>query len=260
MEVALSPLPASFAELQDSEATMLYLPRLRHRAGHSLLKLRKVGFRKVVPEAGVDAALEDARAAAIRDGWRFEPERADTEVAFSVGMLRIWQRVVDDALPYLLIFEDDVLPHPDIERLGPAYWDDTPRDADFVFMGNQMAPQEVVHHANDRVVAIPAWCLHAFVITQQGAREGLARLRADQAADPDGLAILDAEMKRWMAGERVRYACWNGTMLPRVFPRSDEVPGDGEHMPDIAWAGRDTGLFFQNFALGSAIFPNGRPR
>jgi hypothetical protein len=31
-------------------------------------------------------------------------------------------------------------------------------------------------------------------------------------------------------------------------------------MPDIAWAGRDTGLFFQNFALGSAIFPNGRPR
>jgi hypothetical protein len=259
MEVALSPLPASFAELQATEAVMLYLPRVGVRAEHSLSRLRPVGFHNVRLVAGVDAIVEDARAVAAHDGWRFDPARAATEVAFSVSMLRIWQQLIDGGLPYLLIFEDDVLPHPDIARLGPEYWQETPLDSDFVFMGNQISPYELARHPQ-RVVALPSWCLHSYVITREGALRGLELLRELLVSQPDGLAILDADMKRWMVSGRIRYACWNGTMLPKIFPRSDELDGVDRCPPDVVWAERDTGLFFQNFALGSTMFPSSPPR
>jgi hypothetical protein len=260
MEVALSHLPASFAELQASEAVMLYLPRLQWRAEHSRSLLRQLGFRNVRLEAGVDAALEDARAAAAADGWRFHTTRTDAEVAFSISMLRIWQQVIDAGLPYVVIFEDDVLPHPHIVRVGPEYWDETPRDVDFVFMGNQIdVPQDELGRHPDRIVTLPAYCLHAYVITRAGAVRGLELLREQLEAQPAGLVILDAELRTWMANERIRYACWNGTMLPTILPRSDDPTRSSEYPRDVVWAQRDTGVFFQNFTLGSAMFPDGRP-
>ena len=47
---------------------------------------------------------------------------------------------------------------------------------------------------------------------------------------------------------------WNGTRLPKVFPTSFEIghtfSGEPYH---VAWSPRDTGLFYQNFMLGSSI-------
>ena len=236
---------------------MLYLPRLRSRADHSLAKLRDVGFANVALDAGIDGDRGDAHVLADLLGWRFESRRTAGEVAFCLSTVRLWARVVDEGLPYLLIFEDDVLPRPDVAQIGPLYWDETPADVDFLFMGNQIEPALI---ANDqrRVVAYPSWCLHAYVITRAGARQGLELLREKLARDDHGLAIIDAELKRWMADERVRYACWNGTMLPKLLPHADDVNGSGTS-PDVVWPLRDTGVFFQNFALGSALFPNGRP-
>jgi hypothetical protein len=244
------PLPASFAELQENEAVMLYLPRLEWRAEHSLTRLREVGFRNVALEAGVDSALEDARAAALVDGWRFDPGITPGEIGFSTSMLRIWQRVVDEDLAYLLVFEDDVLPHPDIDRVGQTYWDETPSDADFVFLGSRMDRTDLAR-LSGRVVALPTWCTHAYVVTQRGAAEGLERLR-DQITRADRWPrVLDQELRRWMEDGLVRYACWNGTLLPPAFPRSDEVRGGRVLPTDVAWVDRDTGPFFQNFSLVS---------
>ncbi|MEY2460767.1 MAG: glycosyl transferase, family 25, partial [Acidimicrobiaceae bacterium] len=244
------PLPASFAELQENEAVMLYLPRLEWRAEHSLTRLREVGFRNVALEAGVDSALEDARAAALVDGWRFDPGITPGEIGFSTSMLRIWQRVVDEDLAYLLVFEDDVLPHPDIDRVGQTYWDETPSDADFVFLGSRMDRTDLARLPG-RVVALPTWCTHAYVVTQRGAAEGLERLR-DQITRADRWPrVLDQELRRWMEDGLVRYACWNGSLLPPAFPRSDQVLGGGVLPTDVAWVDRDTGPFFQNFSLVS---------
>ena len=164
---------------------MLYLPRLRWRARHSLRKLREVGFRSVVLEEGVDGTAGDVRAEAERRGWFFDPGLSPGEIGCSLSMLALWERVVEQDLPYLLIFEDDVLPHPDLRQLGPQYWAETPRDADFVLMGNQMKFEEIaaLPDPGRRVVTLPAWCLHAYLITQDGARRGLELLRTALVGD-----------------------------------------------------------------------------
>jgi hypothetical protein len=165
-------------------------------------------------------------------------------------MLRLWRRVVDQALPYLLIFEDDVLPRPDVTSLGPTYWEDTPRDLDFIYLGNQMTVEP--DFRDQRVVRALSWCTHAYIITLEGARRALALLSGLRVSG-QGIDVLDTQVREWMSQEVIQWGCWNGTRLPRVFPISDEVVNLSEAGPDIAWSPRDTGLFFQNFALGSSI-------
>jgi hypothetical protein len=175
-------------------------------------------------------------------------------------MLRLWERVVEERLPYLLIFEDDVLPHPDIAQLGPEYWAETPQDADFVLMGNQMEVSDIAALPDPRlkVVTLPSWCLHAYVITQDGARRGLELVARELASDR-WLSTIDVELRRWMERADVRYACWNGTMLRQAFPSSDEMRGRSELPLDVTRSKRATGPFFQNFSLGSAIWPDREP-
>jgi hypothetical protein len=57
-----------------------------------------------------------------------------------------------------------------------------------------------------------------------------------------------------MSQELIRWVCWNGTSLPKVFPTSFEIGHNFSGEPyDVAWSPRDTGLFYQNFMLGSTI-------
>jgi glycosyltransferase involved in cell wall biosynthesis len=235
---------------------MVYLPRLRWRAKHSLAKLREVGFRNVVLEEGLDGYTGDPRDVGERHGWFFDPCLGPGEIGCSVSMLRLWVRVVEERLPYLLIFEDDVLPHPDIAQLGPEYWAETPQDADFVLMGNQMNVSDIaaLPDPRRRVVTLPSWCLHAYVITQDGARRGLELVARELASDR-WLSPIDVELWRWMEHTDVRHACWNGTMLRQGFPSADEMRGRSELPLDVTRS-RATGPFFQNFSLGSSIWPD----
>ena len=241
-------LPETFSELQASEGVMVYLPRLRPRATHSLARLREAGFENVVVSEGVDASSLDARAVAEAEGWYFDPGLAPSEIGCSLAMIRLWSRVAEEDLPYLLVFEDDVLPHPDVNTLGPRYWAETPVDAELVLMGNHMWAPDVAALPDPArlVVDLPASCLHAYVITQAGARRALELLAADLAGDR-WLAIVDMEIHRWIARHDIRAACWNGTMLDRRYPLADEV-SEGMEVPSdvIRSSCATTGVFWQN--------------
>ena len=239
---------------------MVYLPRLRWRAKHSLAKLREVGFRNIVPEEGVDGLSVDPRGVGERHGWFFDPGLGPGEIGCSVSMLRLWVRVVEERLAYLLIFEDDVLPHPDVAQLGAEYWAETPPDADFVLMGNQMEVPAIaaLPDPRRRVVTLPSYCLHAYVVTQEGARRGLELVARELAGDR-WLSAIDTELRRWMEGGDVRHACWNGTMLRPAFPSSTQMRGRSDRPADVTRSRRATGPFFQNFSLGSAIWSDREP-
>lgn len=247
------PLPATFADLRGARAVMVYLPRLAERARHSLRKLREAGFSNVELVEGVDGSVCDPRAVGRQRDLHFDVNLTAGEIGCSLSMIAVWQRVIDEALPFLLVFEDDVLPHPEVARIGPAYWAETPLDADFVFLGNQMMGREL--HKERRVVTAPSWCLHAYVVTNEGARRGLSLVRRQLDREDRWLSAVDIELRSWMERGDIRHACWNGTMLPPPYPVSSwpSAPGQG---PDVIRAKRDTGLFFQNCALGSATRPH----
>ena len=235
---------------------MLHLPRLRWRADHSLRILAEAGFGNIELTEGFDASVADPRPVAETRGWFFNPDLAPGEVACSLSMLRLWERLVAEDLPYLLVFEDDVLPHPALADLGEAYWAETPSDAEFVLLGNQMHLPYVVDRSR-LVATVPGSCLHAYVVTQDGARRALSLVERSLAQDR-WLSTLDMELLRWMERWEVRFACWNGSLLPKAFPTEDEVLASGSAVAatDIArtkTAG--TGPFLQNFGLGSSIWP-----
>jgi hypothetical protein len=237
---------------------MVYLPRHRSRADYSLAKLRDVGFANVELAEGVDAHTADVREIAASQGWSFRPAVKPGEIGCALAMFRLWRRVVQEGLPYLLIFEDDVLPRPDLDSLGPRYWAETPRDLDFVFLGNRMtvdgsemffAPEE----ADRLVVRGLSWTTHAYIITLQGARRALGLLAGPELRE-QGIDVVDTQIRHWMEQDRIRWRCWNGTKLPKVFKNSFEIGHTYSGEPyDVAVSGRDTGLFYQNFMLGSII-------
>jgi polysaccharide biosynthesis protein PslH len=248
------PVPETFAELQSNPCYMVYVPRVRKRAEHSLKRLRDVGFDNVVLAEGVDGAREDPRVVGERRGFLFDPGLAAGQIGTTLSMIGLWEKVVDEGLPYMLVFEDDVLPHPDIRRLGPQYWAETPRAADFVFLGTQLVVEDLPD-PDQRVVVSPSWCMHAYVITQEGARRALSLLREQLSCFDRWLATTDREVRHWMETGAIRYFCWNGTMLPPPYP-SLEREGDGTNgAPDVVRSTRATGLFFQNLSLGSTIWP-----
>ena len=233
---------------------MVYLPRVRERAERSRERLQEVGFSDVVLVAGVDGALEDVRALGEARGFPFDPGLADGEMGCALSMIGLWEKVVADALPYMLVFEDDVLPHPDIRRLGPRYWAETPRETDFVFLGNQLAVEDLADPAR-RVVVSPSWCLHAYVITKEGARRALALLREQVDGADRWLSPIDIEARRWMQTGAIRYSCWNGTMLDAPYPGTDARREEAAGRSEVVRSTRRSGLFFQNYALGSTIWP-----
>jgi glycosyltransferase involved in cell wall biosynthesis len=252
-------LPSSYAELQAGGGVMLHLPRLRWRADYSLQRLAEAGFVNIELEEGLDASVADPRPVAEGQGWFFEPGLAPGEVACSLSMLRLWERVVAEDLPYLLVFEDDVLPHPSMVERGEAYWAETPPDAEFVMLGNWMYLGDGVDRYR-LVATAPASCFHAYVVTQAGAKRALSLLRRS-LAQGRWLTVLDMELLYWMERWEVRAVCWNGTMLPKVFPTEEVlVSGASSVPPDVARSSAAaTGTFRQNAALGSSIWPRREP-
>ena len=244
------PKPDTFDELKARGGVMVYLPRHRARAEYSLAKLREVGFANVELTEGVDAHTADARQIAATEGWSFRPDLKPGEVGNSLTMFRLWRRVIEQGLPYMLIFEDDVLPRPDLGSLGPSYWADTPGDVDFVFLGNQMTVEP--DDRDRRVVRALSWTWHAYIVTREGARRSLELLASPELRQ--GSDVSDTQVRHWMSQDLIRWVCWNGTSLPKVFPTSFEIGHTFSGEPyDVSWSPRDTGLFYQNFMLGSIV-------
>src|SRR5262249_22350433 len=152
------------------------LPRLRWRAEHSLERLRAVGFDRVGLEEGIDARQVDARAIGRDLGGAFDPRLSDAEGAGALSMLRLWERILVEGRAYLLLFHDDVLPHPDVASVGESYWADTPTEAAFVLLGNR-ASRATLPDPMRGVGVVDAPALHAHVVTQEGARTALGLLR-----------------------------------------------------------------------------------
>ena len=49
---------------------------------------------------------------------------------------------MDDGAPFRVFFEDDVLPHTQIRKVGEAFWNETQKDVDILYMGNMVNPNE----------------------------------------------------------------------------------------------------------------------
>ena len=260
-----SVLPRSWSEfLEEAPCFVLGLERYEERRADACRRVREdVGFRRIFLAEGVDGHARPADLEAVVDelwpGLKWKEGLSHGHRGCSLGHMRLWHHIANSRIPYGVIFEDDVLPHPQIGELGPAWWADTigydegRGPLDMVLLGNQMDPdflegKELIH-----VLESPAYCLHAYVLTAAGARK---LLDAIDVFIYSGRVMYmnDILVFKMMCEGMLNYVCWNRGLVDvgwPVFSLDMDLGYVKTH--DVAVWGRDTGLFYQNARWGTTL-------
>lgn len=246
---------SSFEQFLENGGVILSLPRHEARFRHTKQRLEEVGFQNLRLFNAVDGFHDDLESVAQSLGIvhpldsRMAALKGITGCMFS--HIKIWKKVVDEQLPYLMVFEDDALPHPKFREVAHLWWNITP-DVHITFIGNQINKHnEQAKNPQNLIVRIPVFCLHAYFITLEGAKKLMELVRNEP-----GLKIIDIQLMDWISQGKLSFACWNGSWISekgyeickKDTPR-DTVAKHTDMIVDI----RDTGLIYQNACLGHTL-------
>jgi hypothetical protein len=241
------PVPQRWEDVLNGPAYVINLDSRPDRFAKSAIELERAGFHGYRRFAAVEA--REGRE--LDRGWSDcgSPRFAAWDTRFRelpgkqgcfLSHVMLWQEIVENNLAFACVFEDDVVFHRHWSQLAPTAFAFTPPDYDVLFMGSQI---EVKGHG--LVQRVPVHCLHAYVITLEGAQQ----MRSLLLNDPEGVGSIDVMIIRhqWLEHAGTRRApfdwyAWNGTTFT-----------DSRAMGNPAWEKRNSGLVFQNFALGSDI-------
>ncbi len=246
----MDSLPKTFADLQSGGYYLLGLKRHSGRTAETQKRLHNTGFQQGSIWNGIDGFFENIPDVCKKLGmpWLEFPESMGPgHIGCALSHISIWKHIVDQKLPYGLIFEDDALPHPEIQKLGPIWYNQTPRNVDMIFLGNQMNPDDYrIYDSNQKVIQSPCFCLHAYIITYDGAQRLLTLLESCP------IDAIDKCIVSWQQKALFSWVCWNGTFLPRPYPVFHPSIQHSQEEPLIVYK-RDNGLIYQDFWLGNTI-------
>ena len=241
------PVPNQFLEILRAPSFVVNLDTRPDRLAATTEALRNAGFSDVRRFPAVDARdqhrLEPAWKACGSPpfaAWDSGFETVPGKQGCFLSHVALWQEILDRNLPYACIFEDDVVFHRHWAQLAPTAFTFTPQDYDLLFMGSM-----IVTLGSGLVRRTPVYCMHAYLIT----REGAARLRPLLLDDPEGVGSIDIMLYRQQQlaeeqpGRRpFTWYAWSSTAF-----------ADARAHVYREWANRNTGLVFQDFEMGTDI-------
>lgn len=250
-------LPDSFDEFLKGKGFVISLDRHRWRGEHTLALLRDVGFENIEIFKAIDGFNDKTDYETLLD-IQIHPDVYPGARGATLSMISIYKKVINENLPYVFIFEDDALPHKDLKTIGHEWYEKTDKNLDFLFLGSQFNP---VNFPNEHIIKTQSFCLHAYCITNEGAKKAMnllkkssTMIRENRAPFP-GVDILDLEVIFWMANEYITWQNWN---IEGITTHSYEIvdPPDYEKKSkdkDCIRSGRHAGLIWQNLRCGSCI-------
>jgi GR25 family glycosyltransferase involved in LPS biosynthesis len=145
----------------------------------------------------------------------------------------IWKDIIEKQTPITTIFEDDILFHDKWKEIAPVYFKNTPHTYDILYLGSQFeAP------SNFHIDRVPVYCLHAYVITYEGAKK-LYNLVLNNEL---GVYTIDCMLLDFMKKDAFNWVVWNGY---KFFPPKQQMSQQ--------WAIRNHGLVYQDEIFGSDI-------
>jgi GR25 family glycosyltransferase involved in LPS biosynthesis len=237
----MSP-PLDWNEILSAPAFIINLARRPDRYQTAHQRIQEAGFTQIQRIDAVDAQTADLTTewnqhrSPLFDSWDQKFRTLPGKQGVMLSMLKTWKNIIDHQIPYATIFEDDVLFHPEWDMLASLYYEDTPKDFDVVFYGNQLdAPSYKM------IDQVPTYCLHAYGITLEGAQK-----------------IYDLFTKR-SGGVYTIDCMFNHTMRERPTPYTYYIWNGVPYAPKEAysqnpyWRVRNTGLVFQDENLGTDI-------
>lgn len=246
-------LPSSWAEVCSSKSVVLGLKRYAFRREYSAARLAAAGFSNVECVDSFDGFQDDVDQALADLGVAFTPTLRGGHKGCSYSHMAAWKQMLADGVPYRIFFEDDAIAHLDLGKgLGQKFWDATPKDFDMLYLGNMMnADHPDVADPKNLVVQVPAYCMHAYMLTRKGA-ERLFALAKEMNERRELLNMLDIQCFIWQAEKKLTWYCWNGTWAQKSFPTFDEgLPWQA--FSDVITPQKDTGLIWQNMRVGTTL-------
>jgi GR25 family glycosyltransferase involved in LPS biosynthesis len=246
-------LPTSWADVCSSKAHMMGLKRYSFRREYSAARLAACGFSTIEFVDAFDGFHENIDEALHRLGVTFNSKLTPGHKGCSYTHLAEWKKMIDEDIPYRVFFEDDALGHLDLPNgLGQQFWDATPKEFDILYLGNMMNSAEPsLQDPNTLVISLPSYCLHAYIITLEGAKK-LFKLMKELNSKNIPLNMLDITLVEFQTKHLINWYCWNGTTIQKSFPTFDEgLPWQA--FSDIILPEKDTGLFWQNMRLGTTL-------
>ena len=223
---------------------VLNMDRCAERWTLSEACIKEAGFRNVQRVSAFDKDTHDLASEwaklgspPLRDKDNFVTNKGKQAVA--IGQYNIWKRIIDEDIPFAVVFEDDVFFHKRWKELSEQMWTNTPKDFDICFMGSSFDVD-----TKSAIIKAPVYCLHAYIITKEGAKKCLdVCLR-----DADGTWTIDSMLRAAMFQSvcPFNWYVWNGLAWLDTAAFSSPM---WQH--NI----KNKGLVFQDWTLGSDIDP-----
>jgi GR25 family glycosyltransferase involved in LPS biosynthesis len=242
-------LPASWSDVTSSKAVMIGLPKYSFRREYSASRLGAAGFTNISFFDAINGFEEDVDGALKKLGVNVPDSIRKGHKGCIYSHLAAWKQMIEENAPYRIFFEDDAIGHLDLPNgLGQKFWDATPKDFDMLYLGNMMNPNDPqVEKSESLVVKVPTYCLHAYMLTLEGAKKLWSLIK-----DLSEFVTIDIQLIQWQIENKINWYCWNGTWTQKCFPTFDEgLPWQAFN--DVITPQKDTGLFWQNMRLGTTL-------
>jgi hypothetical protein len=250
-------LPDSFDEFLNGKGFVISLKRHLWRGEHTLNLLKDVGFQNLEIFDAIDG-FNDKTDYESKLGLALHPDVYPGARGATLSMILLYKKVIDENLPYIFVFEDDALPHKEFKTIGEFWYNRSDKNVDFLFLGSQFDPKKF---PNQPVIKTSSFCLHAYCITNAGAKRAMELLKQSSISKREnrppypGVDILDLEVIYWMAKDFITWQNWN---IEGIVSHTYEIiePPDYESKSkntDCIRSGRHAGLIWQNLRCGSCI-------
>lgn len=235
----------TWQQVLDAPCFLLNLDRSPDRLQTATENIHAAGFSRVERIRGFDKDRDNLDAAWHVHG---DPKKRDKDgfltnkgkQACALGHYHIWKKMMNDNIPYAVVFEDDVFFHKNWESLAPEYWGYTPRDFDILYFGSSFDVR-----VTWPVLRAPVYCTHAYFITLTGAQ----KLYDTCIRDSMGTWTIDCQLREYMEGKRgtrppFQWYLWNG--LLHLDPNAMRSPKWQERL-------KNSGLVFQDEGYESFV-------
>jgi GR25 family glycosyltransferase involved in LPS biosynthesis len=230
--------PESWNDFLDTPVFLINLEHHIQKRELSIKRIKAAGFTNITVWKGIDASKENMTEAWKRHGSpRFNPNDGKflnlKEHPYKQGTLishlDLWKHIIDNNIPYAIIFEDDIVFHKDWHILAPKYFSITPKDYGLCYIG---------HHCgefnNEHVVTVPLYTTHAFIMSLQGAKCLYYKMINDEVWAIDCLINSYMCKALYENDSFCQWYSWNAKMFPDNQARKH---------PDHIY--KDIGLVFQ---------------
>lgn len=238
------PYPNTWNDVLNAPSFVINLERRPDRWAQASKEIENAGFENVIRWNAVDYKNTEQ----CNEAWEslgkpvrhpsFNNDFEDYPGTWGVFLSQttLWKKIVDEQIPYACIFEDDALFHSQWSELAPVFFQNTIKEYDVLFFGSQFEFQSNYH-----IDKGPVFCLHAYMVTCEGAKQLLDYVLSKEAG---GIYTIDTMLKVAME--------WKDPPFKWLVWNSCEFPCTKANMSS-AWKKRNNGLVFQDEKMGTDI-------